>query len=335
MNSKIWLISFGVVAALVVGGSGFYAFSSHGKYTEALEAWDSKVGTIESLERKVPYPNKENAEAVEALVKEYGVSVVSLAETLKSFQRPLNTELANTEFQQRVKKKVEEFRGFAKEGGLTIDSTTEFQLGFDSYANTLPSPELVPLLDYELEAIDYLLRKLVDSGAELLTSFSRDPIPGETGGATEQESGVVHKYPVRLGFKGPFDSFQTFINALANDREYFYIVRVLKVRNEAIEGALKFFGEGGSTLPRYENPTTGEIASPDRLGEWGYGTDSESDVEAKAAAAGFIKSSQDARVLMGQEKLEIYMVVDISRFLSREEVEAQTPKQEERKSGKR
>jgi len=336
MNSRIWLIVYGIAAAIIVLGSGFYAFSSYTKYSEALLGWDSKVGSIETLEKKVPHPKKENAEALEAKVKSYQESVLALAETLKSFQRPLNTTLANTEFQQRVKKHVEDFRTAAKQSGLSLDATTEFQLGFDGYANTLPSPDLVPVLDYELEAIDHLLRTLVGSGGESMSSFVRDPIPGEPGGAEKQENGVVHKYPVRLQFKASFDSFQKFVNALANDKTFFYIVRVLKVKNEATEGAAKLTGApGGASFPRFQNPETKETASPEKLTEWGYGTATESELSAKAKEAGFIKADQDARVLMGQEKLDVFMVVDIARFLSSEEVKAQTPEPEVKKTGRR
>lgn len=336
MNSKVWLTVFGVVAAVVLGGSGFYAYSGYGKYAEAMEGWDAKVGTIESLEKRVPYPNKENAGAVEASVESYKAAVQSLSETLKSFQRPLNKELANTEFQQRVKKRVEEFRAVAKSGGLEIDSTTEFQLGFDSYANTLPTPELVPVLDYELEAIDHLLRKLVECGAETLAGFQRDAIPGETGGAENHDNGVVHKYPVRFRFKGSFDAFQQFVNALANDKEFFYVLRVLKVKNDAIEGAIKLAADGSAvSSPQFQNPATKEIASAELLAAWGAGTAPESEVAAKAKEAGFVKADQDARVLMGQEKVSVFAVVDITRFLGPEEVTAAAPKREEKKGGKR
>lgn len=170
MNSKTWLTVYGLFAFLVLAGGGFYAFTSHAKYSEALGAWDAKVGAIEGLERRNPYPNEDNAEALGEKVASYKESVKALSETLKTFNRPLNTELANTEFQQRVKTRVEEFRKAAREGGLAIESDTEFQLGFDAYANTLPPPELVPVLDYELEAIDHLLRKLVECGATTLTT---------------------------------------------------------------------------------------------------------------------------------------------------------------------
>jgi hypothetical protein len=331
MNSKVWLTTFGVAAFLVIAGTGFYAFSNFSKYQESLSSWDAKVSTIESLEKRVPYPNEENAKAVEELVGAYRASVASLSETLKSFQRPLNTTLANTEFQQRVKKRVEDFRAFAQENGFEIVTENGFHLGFDAYAEVVPTQELVPELDYELEAIDYLLRKLVASGSKTMTSFERDPIPGEPGGPEKRAEGVVQKYPVRIRFQGSHDVLQTFINDLANDRQFFYVVRVLKVQNENEEGPLKLTAEDGTSFARFENPITKEIASPELLDEWRADGATEADVEEKAKAAGFIKADQDARVLMGQEKMNVFLVVDISRFLSPEEQEALAPKPEAKK----
>ncbi|MCB1203641.1 MAG: Amuc_1100 family pilus-like protein [Verrucomicrobiae bacterium] len=333
MNSKAWLTVFGVFSVLLLGGAGFYAFSSYGKYSEAMDGWNSKVSTIESLERRVPYPNEDNVEELQKKVSTYKEAVASLSETLKSFQRPLDTVLANTEFQVRVKKRVEDFRVVSKEGGLEISPDLDFQLGFNTYANVVPAQELVPVLDYELEAIDHLLRTLIACGAKELVAFDRDAIPGEAGGAEKQESGVVDKYPVRLRFNASHGAFQQFINEVANDRQFFYIVRVLKINSELKEGPLKLTEEG-SGFVKYENPVTKEVAGPDKLAEWGRGTAPEAEVEAKAREAGFIKADQDARVLMGQENLNVFLVVDITRFLSPEEVKATTPEPEAKKGKK-
>lgn len=338
MNPKVWLIVFGVVAALALGGGGFYAASNHGKYREAMDGWGAKVSSIESLERRVPYPNKKNTEALAEKVESYRSSVDALEETLKSFQRPLNTTLANTNFQQLVKTRVEEFRRVAGDGGMEIDSTNEFQLGFDIYANTVPAPALVPVLDYELEAIDHLLRKLVACGVERLSEFQRDAIPGEPGGPAVQDDGPVHKYPVRFRIRGSHDTLQKLVNELANDRQFFYIVRVLKVRNESQEGAPKLTGgpsQGGFVT--FQNPDTKEVASPEMLSEWGHGTAPESEVAAKAREAGFIKADQDARVLMGLEKLDAFLVVDIARFLGADELKKEEPEAETetKKKGRR
>jgi hypothetical protein len=335
MNSKVWLTVYGIVSLVVVGGTGFYAISSHGTYAEAMAGWESKVGSIESLERRVPYPNQENAGALGAKVDEYKSSVKALSETLKTFQRPLNKDLPNTEFQQLVKKRVEEFRAAASKGGLEIATETEFQLGFESYANSLPSPELVPLLDYELEAIDQLLRKLITNGATGLLSFGRDEIPGEGASEEAPQANVVHKYPVRVRFRAPYASVQKMVNDLANDRKFFYIVRVIKVKNQLKEGPVKLTADAGSGgFVTYQNPVTKEIASPEMLTAWGSGTAAAAEVESKAREAGFVRAEQDARVLMGLEQLEVFLVVDIARFLGPEEIEAIAPKPEAKKKGK-
>jgi hypothetical protein len=334
MNSKVWLTVYGIVALVVIGGTGFYAFSSHGKYAAAMSGWDSTVSGIGSLERRVPYPNEENAKAYGAKVEEYKASVKALSETLKTFNRDLNTSLPNTEFQQLVKKRVEEFRAAATQGGLEIGTETEFQLGFDSYANSLPAPELVPMLDYELEAIDHLLRKLIANGATALLSFGRDEIPGEGKNQAAQDSGVVHKYPVRVRFRAPYVSMQKIVNDLANDRQFFYIVRVIKVENQMQEGPVKLTAETGTGgFVTYQNPLTKETATPEMLDGWGRGTAPDAEVEAKAKEAGFVRAEQDARVLMGLEQLEVFLVVDIARFLSPEELQAVTP-QPQAKKGK-
>ncbi len=320
MKAKVWLTIFGVVSLLVIAGGSFFAITAYGKYAAARSEWEEKVGTIESLERRVPYPSEGNAAALAEKVQRYEASVDGLLTTLKSFQPTLNTTLRNTDFQQAVKTRVEEFRKFAREGDLELESDTEFQLGFDAYANSVPAQELVPMLDYELQAIDFLVRKLVSCGAQTLSGFERDPIPGESGAGELDPSSVVHKYPVRLRFRGSHDCLQKFVNDLANEKQFFYIVRVLKVKNQVTEGPFKLSAANGGGSVKFENPITKEVASPELLAEWRADGASDADVEAKAKAAGFLKADVDARVLMGQELLDVFMVVDITRFLSPEEI---------------
>lgn len=320
MKAKVWLTVFGIVSLLAIGGGAYFAASAYGKYSTARSEWEEKVGTIESLERRVPYPNSENESALQEKVDVYRTSVDSLLTTLKSFQREFNMELRNTDFQQLIKTRVQDFRQLAAKEGLEIESDTEFQLGFDAYANSVPAQELVPVLDYELEAIDFMLRKLVECDAVKLSNFERDPIPGEPGGEEVAGDAVVHKYPVRFRFRGSHDCLQKFVNQLANEKQFFYIIRVLKVKNEVTEGPVKLTAGSGGGYVKFENPVTKEVASPEMLAEWRGDGGSDADVEAKAKGAGFIKADVDARVLMGQEHLEVYLVVDIARFLSAEEL---------------
>lgn len=300
MSPKTWLAVYGISAALILGVSGTFALNSFRKYTEAVALWESKLGAIESLEKKTPYPNETNVLALAVKVESYKDSVAKFRSALQSFQRPLNPELANTSSHGGMRKRVENFRKAAKEGGLELATGENFLLGFDLYASTLPSPDLVPLLEYQAEAIEYLLGMLVDSGADSLNVFERDPITGEPGGAVNAETGWVRKYPVRVRFRTSFDSFQQFMNSLANDREFFYIVRVLKVKNEATEGVVKSAGDSGVA-------------------------DREAGLSAAEDGAHAEDEKRDARVLMGQEKLDIFMVVDIVRFPGPDEKKSLIP----------
>lgn len=335
MNYKVWLITFGVIAALLLGVSGFFAISGYGKYSDSLQSWDQLVGTIESLERRAPYPNKENSETLAAQVEAYESSVEELFLSLDTFQRPLDLTLDSASFQLRVKDKVQAFRKYSSDGGLEINEATDFQMGFDLYSTVIPPQDLVAVLDYELEAIDYLLRGLVDEGVSNLNTFERDPIPGESGAPPEQASSVVHKYPVRMRFTSSHDALQSLINKLANDKNFFYIVRVLKIQNEMSEGPLKLMPGQQTGLPTFKDPATQEVASPEMLEEWGYPDASDSDLTARAGEAGFIPSRNDAQVLMGQERLNVFMVVDIVRFISPEEVAANQQKKTDNEGNER
>lgn len=319
MNSKTWLTVFVVIAVLLIGASGFFAFSSSQKFANARENWDDKVGTINSLERKEIYPNKENVDKLTSEVEDYKRSVDELFKSLDQFQKKLNTDLQNTEFQELVKQKVTSFRKFASDEGFEIDQDEGFELGFDAYSSSLPTPRIVPILDYELNAIDRLLRKIITAGGDSMFLFSRDLIPGEVGGPERQENSVVHKYPVRLGIECSHKAFQEFMNSVSNDKENFYIVRVIQVQNEMDEGPFKANNEL-DRIPTFVNRETSEPAGIDRMTDWGYPNASVADITLAAAEDGFIPSGRDARVLMGQEKLRIFMVIDIVRFVDPSEV---------------
>jgi len=296
MNSKVWLRTFGIVSVLLLAGTGFYAASSFQRYRDSLSKWEKKVESIADLEVQVPYPDEKNASALEKRVGSYRESVRALSETLKSFQRPLVTGVENAGAQMRAKKYVEDFRFFAKENAFAIATESEFLLGFDAYADTVPDPGLVPLLYFQMDAIDHLLRKLVTSGAKSMTSFERDPLPGELGARESPSGAVIQKYPVRLRFQTDHEGLQAFVNELANDRDFFYIIRVLKVQSDSQEGPLK-------QIPEDETSSVGPGKSLEIP----------------------IQAEQDALVLMGQERLNLFMVIDICRFTSGDEKALTSP----------
>ena len=53
--------------------------------------------------------------------------------------------------------------------------------------------------------------------------------------------------------------------------------------------------------------------------EWGYPDTPAADIAPIAREEGFELNKLDARVLMGEERLNVFMVIDIVRFVSPEE----------------
>jgi hypothetical protein len=117
MSPKTWLAVYGISAALILGVSGTFALTSFRKYTEAIALSESKLGVIEALEKKTPYPNETNVLALAVKVESYKDSVAKFRASLQSFQRPLRAEMLNTASQGGMRRRVEDFRKAAEEGG--------------------------------------------------------------------------------------------------------------------------------------------------------------------------------------------------------------------------
>ena len=327
MKPKIWLATFGVISLLLIGGAGFFCLKAKSGYDEAMGSWGDKLTQIESLSKRVPFPSPENTKKLEGNLKTYKADVDALYQNLNQFQTPLNEAIRDTEFQQLVRTKVDALKAVAKESDFLIVGEEDFYLGFDTYKGKIPAPDVVPTLDFELGAIDHLVRAIVESNATSLLSLTRDLIPGEEGASSNKHAdGLVHKYPVRLRFTGSHQSFQTFLNRIANDKKFFYIVRVMKVTNSSPDPPAKLIAVAGSDVPRYKNPDTEEVAMIAQLEEAGWPTASESEVTANMKLQGYEPADEDAKVLMGQESLEVYMIVDVVRFLDPSSKEAKEVK---------
>ncbi|NNE94140.1 MAG: hypothetical protein HKN23_21035 [Verrucomicrobiales bacterium] len=330
MKPNVWLSVFGVVAAVFIGGAAFFMISAKSAHDEAVGKWDENLSKIDRLGKRVPFPSKEAEGALEASLNEYKGAVDNLYQALKEFQKPLDNTVSDTGFQQLVKTKVDAFKEMARTRDPQFEINAgdgddgAFYLGFDAYQAAIPAPDTVPILVYELNAIEHLCQTLVKSDAISLEMLERDLIPGEAGATAEkQESSVVHRYPVRIRFNASHDSFQNFVNTIANDQEYFYVIRVMQMENSNPEGVAKFSsGPAGSRMPRFRRDATGEIATQEELEKQGYPDVSGVELQQKMAAEGWELVTQDAQWVMGRETVDAFMIIDIVRFVDPSEAGA-------------
>jgi len=315
MKSNPFYITWGIISLLLVGGAGFFLFSSKSAYDSTKGSFDNNEATIERLQKKAPVPSAKSVKEMEKLVADYESDVNELYSSLATYQRPLRTDLTDAGFQEDVFKKREAFFASAKASGLTIKSKDEFYFGMEQYRETLPSPANVPLLAYQLEAINRMLAILVDNGAEELLDLKRELLPTEVA-PTQPDPTLgqsVVRYELRVEFLAPFDAYQKFINELANDKEFFYLLRVIRVDNTSPNGPAG--SDGPVTLGDSMEfiSATGESPSPPLQAE----ADLIEDIGERVAfyqERGYSPVGEDARVLFGDERVRVFAVVDVARF---------------------
>lgn len=331
MKGNAWLAGYFVFTALLLGGTGFYFFQGRAAYTDKFTGWDKLKSKIALLEKESPFPNEENAKNLESRVVDYDLEVKGLYDSLARYQKPLDAQLKDTDFTNRVlKEKLAAFIQLAGEKKLEIEKKDEFYFGFDAYKSTFARTELVPMLNYQLEAVEHVLKHLAESGAERLLEVTRDPIPGELADAASSgtDAGkpagaaqeVAQKFPMQVRFVSNHQTFVEFVNRIANDKEYFLILRVLKVDNSNPDGPA-IGGSAPTDAIIWKNKEGGE-ATREQQEALGKGTLGEADFFKAMEDAGWTRQRQDARIIFGQEKLEILAVIDVVRFLPPDQVAA-------------
>ncbi|MFK5923473.1 MAG: Amuc_1100 family pilus-like protein [Verrucomicrobiota bacterium] len=320
MKGNQFYTVFGIVTAVLLGAVGFYCYQGYSAYKEAGGGFNKRRTDLTRLKRSKPYPNEENLGEIGKQVKDYEEKIQHLFKSLDRFQQPLNSNIDDRQFPQILKAKIEAFKILAKKKGFKIEGEKEFYMAMDAYRTTPPDIKAVPLLDYQLGAIEYLLNTLVEVGVSELIDLDRELLPEErtAGGKSGEDvsiesSAVAAKYPVSLTFETKHPAFVKLVNQITNDDKYFFILRALRVDNSAKEGLVKGDGEDGANTPSYVN-AVGEEAPEDLVNKIPPDLDVPGQVDWMREHGGFELQSSDARILLGNEKLRVFMVIDLVRF---------------------
>ena len=290
-KEQAFWVSYVVVMLLLLGGAGDYLFQSLGVYSASASGFEAQKAQKRKLEAAPVYPNAANLEKETALVTEFEEHVETLHTQLKAYQRPLEA-VSDQQFPQELKAMIESFQKFAFEKRVVVPEG--FYFGMQEYSTTLPKPAATGILKYQLDSVDYLLRMIVNQGADEIIAVEREQTALEKGEPDPEKSKRVVKYPVKLSFVTSHDGFRSFLNLVSNDKKYFYIVRVLRVDNEVKAGPSKNL----ESKRLAKDPTTGEVVEV---------------VEGQDPGASGLQE-YDGRVIFGNEKLRITAVIDLCRF---------------------
>lgn len=354
-ENKTLAAILGVMVAGALGLSAWLVMSYFG-YSASLEQYETVGNSVATLKGAKLYPSEEHVQAREAAVTEYEAAVSSLGSVLLALQQPVKP-MSDTEFQAHLKKRIAETRQ-AADARILSDNTKvklpkEFAFGFDKYTTQLPrSGEAASQLGDYLAAADAVTNMFIDSGVSSIDSFERTslaiesdapapkaveppketkkaPAPAKAGknakpaakktAPPKEIAKIVERRTVTLTLTAEQGALQILMNKLASPSEmvHFTVVRHLAIANEKQEGPLR----GSLKLPPPQPPAgpeptpEGEAATPKKAGEPA--------APEKPRVIEPVKAAQpDAQAVFGEEKLKVYMEIDLVRFLEPKSDEA-------------
>ena len=296
MKSKeqsFW-VSFAFITIILVGGAGYFLVNSSGKYQNSQGGFVAKATKLRGLERADLYPSEENLQILTEQIDKFEVEVNSVHDQLKGFQKPLPV-VSDQEFPPQLRAAKEEFERYAVKNRVVTPQ--DFYLGMGTYQFQLPRPEATGILAYELDAIQHILKIIVDNGADEIYSLEREQTAVELGQPDPEKTDRVVKYTFKVGFQTTHQGFQDFLNKVSNDKEYFFIVRVLRVDNEEKVGPEKIVAQ-----TRVFRDQDGNVVTDVPVDDEGNPIGSDEYVV------------EDAAVIFGDEMLRVTAVIDLCRF---------------------
>lgn len=235
MKGNGFLIAVLAVTLVIGGALVAWGLGQSGRYQDALGAYLDAKDEVEKMAQVRPFPTKASAEERHVEVTEFRGKVEGVQNALQGFRPETLEEISPSEFQNRLVQKAEEIRElFQKE---QIGFPDQFALGFERYREELANQEATGELNYQLEAMEWLFRKLAATLPYDIRNVRRERLPSEDGKDWREDlpremTDLYQSMPIELVFLTPEASARDFINEIVSSNQYFFTVDSIVFANE-------------------------------------------------------------------------------------------------------
>lgn len=242
------LLGLAIAAAV---GTYFFAGSKAEKYEEAKQLFDAGAGQLQNLERRQPYPSAEKLEDRRKEVVEYRGKVEGLQKALLTYRPEEFKKIRPGEFTTKMNKVGGELRALYQEKGIVFP--TKWQTGFEVYIASPPKDEATDFLNYQLDGMSWLFKELAASGPSELLNVYRPALPVEQGKPmlSKGSNAPFYLLPLELTFRGRESSLRQILSRLAASKDFFFVVRGVRVQNTKVDKAPR------SSDVKFENAPVG------------------------------------------------------------------------------
>lgn len=342
------------VTGIIGGAILFFGNSQGGAYQEKMQQYEELKSRHAKLEKSKPYPNTANLEARKEGIAGYDEVIKGVRATLSGYQAGSLAKLTPQQFSDIQVKMENEMREVFK--GISLPEECNF--GFEKYADVEPRAEATAQLNYQLEAMKWLLNQLALAKPDALVNIRRSELAIEKGPVVQPRettrggrggrsargnrsrqakvASVEKLYelmPVELSFTGDEGAVRTFLKAMANSKEYYYAIRALRVRNQkqtppTVNDANFPAGGGGAGAPAgggIIDPFGGLGVDEVEIEGGGGGGGGAIPVPAPAPKPVVAAGERILKQVLGSEQLHVYIRFDILLLKGGEKKEAASP----------
>lgn len=307
IRNNRFLAGFLGIMILGIGGLGYLLYSAIGQHDQVSQDYDTQVKELKRLQALKPYPDQADLSKYQEIRTSYKQSVDDLQAKMVGYEVPLDTQLTPTQFQDRLRKVVDDVTKAADQVGMAYPA--DFYLGFERYRSSLPEAGATALLSAQLTSVQELMSLLIKERIDKIGGVKRAVFPQENGAAAAAAdpsaaqrgkapanaavADLVTKVPVVLQFTGAPSAFRAVMNDITHLKRLF-VIRALRIANQVDKGPLRGQVDpipGGAGLPNAPGPDA-NAASGEPLPE---------------------KGPPPLRYVVGQEKLDIVARIELAK----------------------
>ncbi|AKJ65453.1 Amuc_1100 family pilus-like protein [Kiritimatiella glycovorans] len=311
------IVGGGILAVLLIG-TLVYTVREQVKALRVGGELKQQQERLRELNRRDPFPSKENVAQMKENVNQLQDHMVDLIELMRREQRP-NENIAPVAFASLLGRTRERMVGWAEDARVAVPE--DFSFGFSRYVQgTIPQDKYVDRLVNQLYAVETLFHVLCVSGVREVTDIKRDvfeqalraaaePRTGRRGSRGGDQGQPAEAGSLEASHVDPDDLFTAERVQMSFNTKEAPIWRIL----HALSHSDRF-----SVVKIVNTDTQSDILDFDpesakQEAEQGQGGDSGSQDQTVEAET---EASREARKIAGDETITVTMVVDVYRFAS-------------------
>lgn len=318
-QEKKFVIILSVITAACSAGLYFWASSASTRYDEAKTSYEEVSTEINKYNNLQLSPTRDNIASKEKNINNFDVESNKLITELRKYGSEPVTNTDAQAFTDKLVKEVAEvkeaLKKAAEENGATkeVELPDGFFLGFEKYADTPAKQGATGILSYQLDAISELTRALAAAKPASIMALYRETLAEETGKEeTPAKDSIYRALPIELSFTGSEKTLRSLLDATQNSKTHFYMIRSMRVTNEKQTPPL-------ASEARFETAATDDAGNKDApaaspFGEFVLPGEPAEGENAKKEPAKSMTSEIILKEVLGGEKIQVFMRIDIVRF---------------------